>query len=207
MARDIAALILAVKDHAKENYANGWDEIVECYEDEDLREIIGLARTSKGAIKKVAAVVSLRNEVRRDVIVAGGVEEFYPEIFPTQEVTEIPVVDVTSEIVPEVVPADQARPVSELVDDGGYLYFPEATETGVVCGRCSEWGCRGRKVRHASAAHVRACHAAHVQQKEFADQQAAELEAEARVERFFEERGAHECEETMDYMGWGLQHA
>ena len=207
MARDIAALILAVKAHAVDNYNKGWDVVVEACGDEELRELIGLARTEKGAIKKVAAMVNLRREVHRDIVAAGGVEEFYPDLFPTQEITTIPVVDVTSEVAPAVVPAEKARPVSELVDEDGYRYFPEPTETGVVCGRCSkEARADGSKepVRHATAAHVRACYDADTQQREFADQQRAELEAEARNERFFEERGAHEPEE-MDYLGWGLQ--
>lgn len=207
MARDIAALVQAVKDHAKENYANGWDEIVECYEDDEIRELIGLARTPKGAIKKVAAVVDLRNEVRRDVIAAGGEEEFYYDT-PTEVVT-IPVVDVTSEVAPVVVPVEQARPVSELSDEDGYLYFPEPTMIGKVCGRCSkEARANGSKeqVRHASFAHVKACYDADAQQREFADQIAGELEAEARNERFFEERGAYEPEE-MDFLGWGMQYA
>lgn len=55
-------LVKAVRAHAVANYNGGWDIIVECYEDADIAKLIGKARTEKGAIKRAAAVVVLRQE-------------------------------------------------------------------------------------------------------------------------------------------------
>lgn len=55
-------LVAAVRAHALANYDGGWDVIVEAYEDSEIAELIGKARTEKGAIKKVAAVVDVRRE-------------------------------------------------------------------------------------------------------------------------------------------------
>lgn len=45
----------------------------------------------------------------------------------------------------------------------GHYDLPDATDTGVVCGRCTDYfretGRPAAKVRHASAEHVRACYA------------------------------------------------
>lgn len=56
-------LAQAVQQHASERYnEGGWDRIVECYTLEEVAELFGQARTEKGAIKKVAAVVRLWHE-------------------------------------------------------------------------------------------------------------------------------------------------
>lgn len=53
-------LIAAVRAHAVENYvAGGWDVIVECYDDEQIAEVIGRARTVKGALAKFATVIDV----------------------------------------------------------------------------------------------------------------------------------------------------
>lgn len=57
-------LAQAVQDHASANYEQGWDVIVETYTLADIAEVFGQARTEKGAIKKVEAVVRLQREAR-----------------------------------------------------------------------------------------------------------------------------------------------
>lgn len=53
-------LVAAVRAHAEAHYEEGgWDVIVECWEDEDVARTIKGARTVNGAVKKVAAVVSI----------------------------------------------------------------------------------------------------------------------------------------------------
>lgn len=55
-----AELIAAVRAHAVENYhRGGWDVIVEAFDDAQISEVIGRARTLKGALKKFAAVNSV----------------------------------------------------------------------------------------------------------------------------------------------------
>lgn len=60
--------------------------------------------------------------------------------------------------------------------------LPIATETGIRCGSC--------KQRHALAASVKFCYA---MQAEYRAEQEAEIAAERRNERFFEERGYWEA--------------
>lgn len=53
-------LIAAVRAHATENYSRGgWDVIVECYDDEAIAEVIGRARTIKGALAKFAPLIDV----------------------------------------------------------------------------------------------------------------------------------------------------
>jgi hypothetical protein len=57
------ALIAAVRAHAEANYdAGGWDVVVECYDDEEIAEVIGRARTLKGAIAKFATVIDVYSD-------------------------------------------------------------------------------------------------------------------------------------------------
>jgi hypothetical protein len=52
-----AELIAAVRAHAVENYnRGGWDVIVEAFDDAQISEVIGRARTLKGALAKFAPV-------------------------------------------------------------------------------------------------------------------------------------------------------
>ena len=53
-------LIAAVQDYAKKNYdVSGWSVIVECYDEQEIAEVIGRARTLKGALAKFATIVSV----------------------------------------------------------------------------------------------------------------------------------------------------
>lgn len=60
-------LIEAVKAHALTHYEQGWDVIVECYDDADIAELIGAARTVKGAITKAAYLVNIRESYAADI--------------------------------------------------------------------------------------------------------------------------------------------
>jgi len=64
-------LIQAVRDYATANYnKNGWDYMVECWEDADIAEAIGGAKSAKAAIAKVkkelAPLAERREEVRAE---------------------------------------------------------------------------------------------------------------------------------------------
>lgn len=61
-------LVKAVKAHAVDNYeTGGWDYLVECYSDAEVAELIGRATTVKGAIKKVAEVMGIKDDYRKDI--------------------------------------------------------------------------------------------------------------------------------------------
>jgi len=64
-------MIEAVRAHAEANYErDGWDIVVECYDDAEIEELIvegGMPRTAKGAIKKVEADVKDRYEIYCDI--------------------------------------------------------------------------------------------------------------------------------------------
>jgi hypothetical protein len=60
-------LVQAVKNYALLNYQNGWDVIVECWEDADIREAIGQRTTIAEAIRAVQAIVHLHEGRRREI--------------------------------------------------------------------------------------------------------------------------------------------
>ena len=65
-------LVFAVKMYARKHYEkDGWDIVVECYDDKELATIIGKARTVQGAIAKVKAHVgpqaNYRAEIRSEI--------------------------------------------------------------------------------------------------------------------------------------------
>jgi hypothetical protein len=49
-----ATLVEAVRDHALRYYEQGWDVLIECYDDQDILDMIQDATTSKAAIQAVA---------------------------------------------------------------------------------------------------------------------------------------------------------
>jgi len=62
-----AELVEAVKAHALEHYEDGgWDVVVECWDDEQIAECIGRARTVKGAIEKFAPIVDVWSDRQAD---------------------------------------------------------------------------------------------------------------------------------------------
>lgn len=76
-------LVQAVKDHATEHYNDGgWDVIVECWDDDQIAETIGQARTVKGALAKFAAVVDVWADRQADAAQYREDEEPAPEPEP-----------------------------------------------------------------------------------------------------------------------------
>jgi hypothetical protein len=62
-------LIKAVRDYALDNYEKGgWDILVECWDDEEIAEVIGGAKTPKAAIAACKRVIGTIDEYRSDVI-------------------------------------------------------------------------------------------------------------------------------------------
>jgi len=60
-------LIDAVKAHATANYnKNGWDFVLECFSDDQIKDIIGGARTIDGSIAKMREEIKWRHEMRLD---------------------------------------------------------------------------------------------------------------------------------------------
>jgi hypothetical protein len=68
-ASRMAELVAAVRDHALANYdREGWDVLVECWDDDQIAEVIGNARTVAGAIKAVRADVRVYAGYRDEII-------------------------------------------------------------------------------------------------------------------------------------------
>lgn len=62
------ALIAAVRAHAIAHYEfDGWDYVVECWDDAQIAGIIKTARTEKGAIRMVRAEVKTRADYRDEI--------------------------------------------------------------------------------------------------------------------------------------------
>lgn len=65
-------LIAAVRNHALANYnSNGWDYLVECWEDGDILEVIDGATSEKQAIAKAKKALAPLDERRREVRSSG----------------------------------------------------------------------------------------------------------------------------------------
>jgi ATP-dependent exoDNAse (exonuclease V) alpha subunit len=61
-------LIDAVRAHAHANYSrDGWDYLVECWDDEYIARTIGNAKTAKTAIAACKRVVKTLDEYRSDI--------------------------------------------------------------------------------------------------------------------------------------------
>ena len=59
-------LLAAVRAHAMVNYENGWDFIVECFDDAELADYIAPATTLAQVIEAVAPVVEVYQERQAD---------------------------------------------------------------------------------------------------------------------------------------------
>ena len=65
---ELSELVIAVKAHAEANYEkDGWDFLVECWDDAYIAEVIGKAKTAKSAIAKARKIVRMLSERRREV--------------------------------------------------------------------------------------------------------------------------------------------
>jgi hypothetical protein len=61
-----------VRDHAYANYeVEGWDYLVECWEDDDILDAMGSATTAEEAIKRVRKALRPLNDMRAEVRAAG----------------------------------------------------------------------------------------------------------------------------------------
>ena len=68
-------LVAAVKNHAKTHYeSDGWDMVVECMEDAEIREEIAGCTTPEQAIAKVGEGASLWHERRQEAWAEGGLD-------------------------------------------------------------------------------------------------------------------------------------
>lgn len=62
-------LVAEVKAHALAHYNDGgWDVVVECYDDDMIADVIGKARTPKGAIGKFKPLVDVWADRQADAI-------------------------------------------------------------------------------------------------------------------------------------------
>lgn len=63
------ALLKLVKEHAYNQYENGWDILVECYSDREILAAIGESKTAEEAIATVedAFGVMVHHEHRREI--------------------------------------------------------------------------------------------------------------------------------------------
>jgi hypothetical protein len=62
------ALIAAVKQHALAHYnEGGWDYVVECYEDDEIAELVAGATTEAEAIALVGQRVGTLHAYREDI--------------------------------------------------------------------------------------------------------------------------------------------
>lgn len=67
-----ADLIVAVRDHAYANYnSDGWDYLVECWEDGDILECLNGATTKEQAIHNVREALQPLADMRDEVRAAG----------------------------------------------------------------------------------------------------------------------------------------
>jgi hypothetical protein len=68
-----AELVAAVKKHARQNYEKqGWDIVVECFEDADILKLIDGATSERDAIERVLEDVRPHHEYRRDIQAENG---------------------------------------------------------------------------------------------------------------------------------------
>ena len=64
----LAQYVTAIKAHAIAYYeTDGWDYVVECYDDAQIADIIKTARTEKGAIRMMRAHIKPRADYRADI--------------------------------------------------------------------------------------------------------------------------------------------
>lgn len=79
---DKQQLIEAVKAHAKAQYENGWDTVVECYDDADIADSIGGASTVEEAINAVASELGIDVALSGYVVTTHDVDGSIRRAFP-----------------------------------------------------------------------------------------------------------------------------
>lgn len=90
---DIAVMVAAVRKHAKANYnSGGWDFVVECWEDSDIRDVIldaPIATSVEDVIRLVGEIVAVSDDRRKDVMAEAGydreqeVSDMLSDLYPT----------------------------------------------------------------------------------------------------------------------------
>lgn len=69
MATKIETMVQKVREYALAHYdQDGWDYLVECYEDAEIAELIGDASSTPWAIERCRKVMQLLDEQRRSVM-------------------------------------------------------------------------------------------------------------------------------------------
>lgn len=69
----MTSMVEAVKNHAKANYErDGWDMVVECYEDSEIREAIAGCTTEAEAIARLGEIASVWDDRRKDAQAEAG---------------------------------------------------------------------------------------------------------------------------------------
>lgn len=65
-----ADLVKAVKAHAITHYdtGHGWDEVVECWSDEEIARAIHGCRTLHGAVRKIGQKIAARAAYAYDIV-------------------------------------------------------------------------------------------------------------------------------------------
>lgn len=68
-------VIKAVRDFAHYHYEqDGWDTVIECWSDQDIRSHLFLGMTASEAINVIGSIVKRADSVRKDVCTAQSVE-------------------------------------------------------------------------------------------------------------------------------------
>ncbi len=62
------SIVKQVREHANQNYnVDGWDFLVECWEDSDIAEYVGDTQDLEEAINRCRRVVMALDEQRREI--------------------------------------------------------------------------------------------------------------------------------------------
>lgn len=65
-------LVNAVRTYAIKHYEqDGWDYVVECWEDKDILDVVKGCKQESQAIRKVRTEIKLIDDYRKDIIAAG----------------------------------------------------------------------------------------------------------------------------------------
>ena len=64
----MSELVKAVQDHSALNYnKDGWDYVVECYEDDEIANEIRGAKSTQEAIQKIGKILKVKDDYRKDI--------------------------------------------------------------------------------------------------------------------------------------------
>jgi hypothetical protein len=63
----VAEQIEAVRAYAQEKYEAGWDSVIECYSQTDIRDMISGCKTRWGAIFRVKKTLDIQNAYAAEI--------------------------------------------------------------------------------------------------------------------------------------------